>query len=153
MRGGKSRSRRRCHTLYYRNGRMRRRSDGERRRGRAEGRSYREICIHATVADRNEEREMSAGCLMVVWDLWAHTRTAICSFPSSISSVRILPTLHYTPTSSSSYYNTSYSRPFLFLNGFVALSTFRISHAHPIFNWFSQGAQDARYSACFFRMG
>src|SRR5579863_6770591 len=36
-------------------------------------------------------------------------------------------------------------------HGFVTLSTFRISHAHPIFNWFSQGAQDARHSICFFR--
>jgi hypothetical protein len=29
-------------------GRMRRKSDGERRRGRAEGRSYRELFMHAT---------------------------------------------------------------------------------------------------------
>lgn len=44
---------------------------------------------------------------------------------------------------------TAFSHP----HGLVALSTFRISHAHPIINWFSQGAQDARYSTCFFRMG
>jgi hypothetical protein len=42
-------------------------SDEERRRGRAEGRTYRELFMHATVADRYEVVGM-------VWDLWPHTK-------------------------------------------------------------------------------
>lgn len=55
MPGGKSRLQRRCHTLYNGTAAMRRESDGERRRGRAEGRTYRELFMHATVADRYEK--------------------------------------------------------------------------------------------------
>ena len=36
-------------------------SDGERRRGRADGRCYRRLFIHATVTDRYEERDVD-GC-------------------------------------------------------------------------------------------
>lgn len=93
----------------------------------------------------------------MVWDLWPHTREETHRAPASapcILSIPILPKLHISSTPSTLVLTTASSLClFHILNGFVALSTFRISHAHPIFNWFSQGAQDARYSTCFFRLG
>jgi hypothetical protein len=91
---------------------------------------------------------------MVVWDLWPPAQgtasISICSFPSSNSSALIYTFLPHPQPHISSLVLTTVPTLFHILNGFVALSTFRISHAHPIFNWFSEGTQDARYSTCFF---
>ena len=81
---------------------MRRESDGERRRGRAEGRTYRELFMHATVADRYEERETCG----MVWQATDREETHIAPPIRQHLILRLVPilaTLHITSTSSNPF--------------------------------------------------
>ena len=77
---------------------MRRESDGERRRGRAEGRTYRELFMHATVADRYEERET---CGMV----WQATDREETHIAPPIRQHLILRLVHPHPRYTTHYFH------------------------------------------------
>lgn len=83
---------------------MRRKNDGERRRGRAEGRTYRELFMHATgqIGTRKERDvcELTDGGVgplaATPWHRLHHLLLSIFQL--------VRPHLHFTSTSSASYF-------------------------------------------------